>query len=153
MRSDALDELYQDIILDHFRRPRHHDLLEAPDLRAEGFNPFCGDRVVLTADLDETGRISGVGFSGEGCAISQASASMMTQLLKGRTLEEASALAARFKGLMKGSTLTAEEEEDMGDLAALEGVRMFPVRIKCALLGWSALQDALAAYSTSKSEG
>ena len=144
MQQGALDGLYQDIILDHYRRPRHRGLLDAPDVEAEGFNPFCGDRVILTARLGDDGRIDSVGFAGEGCAISQASASMMTQLLKGRTMTEATGLGARFRDLMKGEELNAEEEEQMGDLAALEGVRKFPVRIKCALLAWSALQDAIA---------
>ena len=155
MQSDSvesLDGLYQDIILDHYRRPRNHALVEAPDLRAEGFNPFCGDRVVLTARVDDTGRIGEVGFSGEGCAISQASASMMGELLKARSIDEAGAIAARFKSLMQGEALTAAEEEALGDLAALEGVRKFPVRIKCALLAWSALQEAIEGYQKAHAE-
>ena len=141
-----LDDLYQDIILDHYRSPRHQGLLDDPDLRGEGFNPFCGDQVVLTLDLDEAGRIAKVGFEGQGCSISQASASMLTGQLEGKTLEEAEALVRTFKGVMQGGEFTPEQEDDLGDIVALEGVKRFPIRIKCALLGWTTLQDAIAAY-------
>ncbi len=141
-----LDELYQDIILDHHKSPRNYGPLPDPDLKAEGFNPFCGDRVGLGISLDGAGRIEAVGFSGEGCAISQASASMMSELLKGRTVDEAESLTAVFKGIMQGRDMTEEEEKRLGELAALEGVKKFPIRIKCALLGWSALQDAIDHY-------
>ena len=143
---DELDDLYQDIILDHYRSPRHQGLLEDPDLKGEGFNPFCGDQVVLTLDLDEAGRIDDVGFEGQGCSISQASASMLTGQLPGKTLEEAEALVRTFKGVMQGDTFTPEQEEELGEIAALQGVKQFPIRIKCALLGWTTLQDAIAAY-------
>ena len=141
-----LDDLYQDIILDHYRSPRHQGLLDDPDLRGEGFNPFCGDQVVLTLGLDEAGRIAEVGFEGQGCSISQASASMLTGHLEGKTLEEAEALVRTFKGVMQGGEFTPEQEDDLGDIVALEGVKRFPIRIKCALLGWTTLQDAIAAY-------
>ena len=141
-----LDDLYQDIILDHYRRPRHQGLLEDPDVRGEGFNPFCGDQVVLTMDLDDAGRIGGVGFEGQGCSISQASASMLTDHLTGKTLDEAEALVRTFKGVMQGEELTPEQEEELGDVASLQGVKRFPIRIKCALLGWTTLQDAIAEY-------
>jgi nitrogen fixation NifU-like protein len=146
MQPDGLDALYQEIILDHYRSPRNHGLLSQCNLKAEGYNPFCGDQVVLTGEVDGSGRISSVGFSGQGCAISQASASMMTELLKGRTVEEAAALLAQFKGVMHGEELSEDQKETMGELIALEGVRRFPIRIKCALLAWSALQDAIAEY-------
>ncbi len=141
-----LDDLYQDIILDHYRAPRHQGLLDEPDLKGEGFNPFCGDQVVLTLGLDEAGRIDGVGFEGQGCSISQASASMLTGHLEGKTLEEAEALVHTFKGVMGGEPFTPEQEDELGDVVALEGVKQFPIRIKCALLGWTTLQDAIAAY-------
>ena len=141
-----LDDLYQDIILDHYRSPRHQGLLHDPDLRGEGFNPFCGDQVVLTLGLDGAGRIAEVGFEGQGCSISQASASMLTGHLEGKTLEEAEALVRTFKGVMQGGEFTPEQEDDLGDIVALEGVKRFPIRIKCALLGWTTLQDAIAAY-------
>jgi nitrogen fixation NifU-like protein len=148
-----LDELYQEVILDHYKNPRNHQLLPDATLRAEGFNPFCGDQVVLTARLDGAGRVSGVGFTGQGCAISQASASVMSGLLQGHTLEEAESLLARFKGVMQGRALSPEEEEELGELAALQGVRKFPIRIKCALLAWAALQDAIVDYRQRGPEG
>lgn len=146
-RDEAdLEGLYQEILLDHYRNPRNYRLVQDPDLRAEGFNPFCGDRVVLTAQID-SGCIGSVGFTGQGCAISQASASMMSELLKGRTIEEAESLVRQMKGIMQGTTLSPEEEEALGDLMVLESVRKFPIRIKCALLAWSALQDAIAEFN------
>ena len=141
-----LDDLYQDIILDHYRSPRHQGLLDAPDLRGEAFNPFCGDQVVLTLGLAEAGRIDAVGFEGQGCSISQASASMLTDHLQGKTLEEAEDLVRTFKGVMQGEEFTPEQEEELGEVAALQGVKQFPIRIKCALLGWTTLQDAITAY-------
>ena len=143
---EGLDDLYQDIILDHYRNPRHHHEIENADLSGEGFNPFCGDQVNLTIALGEDGKISDVGFIGQGCSISQASASMMTDQLTGKTIEEAEALVRTFKGIMQGEGLTEEQQEEMGEIAALEGVKQFPVRIKCALLGWTTLQDAIAEY-------
>ncbi len=144
--AGGIDELYQDILREHYKNPRHHQLLDDPDLKSEGFNPFCGDRVVLTAKLDSSGRISGVGFTGQGCAISQASASMMTEVLMGQTLEEAQAMVGRVKDMLQGKKLSDEEKDALKDLVILEGVKRFPVRIKCALLPWSTLQDAMAGY-------
>ncbi len=146
MQLPDLDDLYAEIILDHYKRPRNRGLLDAATLSAEGFNPFCGDRVVLNLGLDDAGRIDDVGFEGEGCSISQASASIMTELLKGKSLEEASALNATFRGIMAGSEVTGATEDELGELTALEGVKQFPVRIKCALLGWATLVDAIADY-------
>lgn len=140
---DDLDELYQEIILDHYKRPRNNDLVDDPDLSAEGFNPFCGDRIVFTAQKDDSEHIIKVGFQGEGCSISQASASIMTGLLKGKTENEASAMAALFRELLNGGDIEEAALENLGDLAALKGVRNFPIRIKCALLAWSTLLDAL----------
>ena len=147
-----LDDLYQDIILDHYRTPRHQGLLDDPDLKGEGFNPFCGDQVVLTLGLDDDGRIAGVGFEGQGCSISQASASMLTGHLEGKTLEEAEGLVRTFKGVMQGGEFTPEQEDELGDVVALEGVKRFPIRIKCALLGWTTLQDAISAYRSARAE-
>lgn len=148
-KTAGIEDLYQDILLEHYKRPRHYKLLDDPELRAEGFNPFCGDRVIFTARLDDTGRISGVGFTGQGCAVSQASASMMTDVLQGLTLEEIRDVVGRFRAMMQGKELSDSEKEAMKDLVVLEGVKQFPVRIKCALLAWSTLQDALAEYSNS----
>ena len=143
---DGLDDLYQEIILDHYRRPRHKGSLDHADLHGEGFNPFCGDQVILSMKLDDDSRISGVGFEGQGCSISQASASMLTDHLIGKTIDEAEAAVHTFKGVMRGDKLSAEQEDDLGEIAALQGVRQFPIRIKCALLGWTTLQDAIAEY-------
>jgi nitrogen fixation NifU-like protein len=143
---DGLDDLYQDIILDHYRSPRNQGTLEHPHLRGEGFNPFCGDQIDLTLTLDDDGRINGVGFVGHGCSISQASGSMLSDQLKGKTLDEAEAFVRTFKGIMQGVELTDEQEEELGEIAALQGVRQFPVRIKCALLSWTTLQDAISEY-------
>ena len=143
---DGLDDLYQEIILDHYRSPRNKVALRHADLHSEGFNPFCGDQVILTLALDEDERIGAVGFEGQGCSISQASASMLTAQLKGKSLEEAEELVRTFKGIMAGTELTEEQKEELGEIAALQGVRQFPIRIKCALLGWTTLQDAIAEY-------
>ena len=107
MQMPELDELYADIILDHYKSPRNRGALPDPALNAEGFNPFCGDRVVLSMDLDAEGRIAQVGFEGEGCSISQASASIMTGLLKDKTIEEASALNVQFREIMASELAAA----------------------------------------------
>jgi nitrogen fixation NifU-like protein len=143
---EGLDDLYQDIILDHYRSPRHKGGIEHADLQAEGFNPFCGDQVILMLGLDDDGKIDVVGFEGQGCSISQASASMLTDHLTGKTLDEAEDLVRTFKGVMQGTELTEEQEDELGEIAALQGVKQFPVRIKCALLGWTTLQDAISEY-------
>ncbi|MEX2430720.1 MAG: SUF system NifU family Fe-S cluster assembly protein [Dehalococcoidia bacterium] len=143
---NGLEDLYQEIILDHYKSPRKKGLLTDPDLKAEGFNPFCGDQVILSMEMDAGGRISKVGFEGQGCSISQASASMLSNHLTGKTLDEAEDLVRTFKGIMQGDEVTEEQEDELGEIAALQGVRQFPVRIKCALLGWTTLQDAITAY-------
>jgi nitrogen fixation NifU-like protein len=143
---DGLEDLYQDIILDHYRSPRNQGALGHADLHGVGFNPFCGDQIDLTMALSEDCRINDVGFVGEGCSISQASASMLSDQLKGKTLDEAEAFVRMFKGIMQGEEVSEELEEEIGEIAALQGVRQFPVRIKCALLGWTTLQDAISEY-------
>jgi nitrogen fixation NifU-like protein len=152
MQIDGLDDLYQEIILDHYKSPRNRRVLEFPHLQGKGFNPFCGDQVELTAELDGEGRIKATGLHGQGCAISQASASIMGELVKGLSLKEAESLAGLFKSLMQGQEMTEEQEEQLGELAALEGVKRFPVRIKCALLAWSTLEDAIAEYGKTRGE-
>jgi len=146
MDLDNLQDLYQDVILDHYKRPRNHQLIPNPDLTARGLNPFCGDSVDFTASIDGSGHIRTVGVTGQGCAISQASASMMGDSLIGSTLGETKALLTLFKTLMQGKEPTGEERETLGVLATMEGVKKYPVRIKCALLAWSTLQDALAQH-------
>ena len=139
---NELDELYRDVILDHFRKAGSRVKVEKPDIEYDEFNPICGDRVVLQLKLND-GRIGEASFHGEGCSISQASASMMTDLLRGKTLEEANELSESFRQIMLGNT---PSEEGLGDLRALQGVRKFPVRIKCALLAWTALEEGMEEY-------
>jgi nitrogen fixation NifU-like protein len=135
-----LNDLYQEVILDHNRRPRNFHALADASHSAEGYNPLCGDR--LTLYLKVTGdRIEDVSFEGAGCAISKASASMMTDALKGRTLEEANALFARAPRMV--TTPPEQAVEDMGKLSALAGVREFPGRVKCASLAWHTLKAAM----------
>ena len=136
-----LNDLYQEVILDHNRRPRNFHALADASHSAEGYNPLCGDR--LTLYLKVAGdRIEDVSFEGAGCAISKASASMMTDALKGRTVEEANALFARFHKMV--TTPPDQAVEDLGKLSSLAGVREFPVRVKCASLAWHTIKAALA---------
>jgi nitrogen fixation NifU-like protein len=135
-----LESLYQELILQHYRRPRNRGRLEEADAEIRMNNPVCGDDITLQLRVRD-GRIEAARFHGQGCSISQASASMMAQQLEGRSLEEADALAARFTEMMHGSEEAARDKA-LGDLRALAGVSKFPVRIKCALLAWDALQEA-----------
>lgn len=135
----ALDDLYREVILDHYRHPRNRGRLDPSDVAAEGANPLCGDELALFVRMRD-GRVEDVRFEGRGCSISQASASMMTEAVKGKTLADVRALVAQFKGMMHGQ----EPSEDLGDLVALQGVRKFPVRIKCATLSWVTLEQGLA---------
>ena len=137
-----LRDLYQEVILDHNRRPRNFGPLPTANRRAEGHNPLCGDRVTVYLDLED-GRLQDVAFQGSGCAISTASASLMTEALKGLTLEEARGL---FKGFHDLVTLGATEgSPELGKLAVFTGVREYPMRVKCATLAWHALMAALDA--------
>jgi nitrogen fixation NifU-like protein len=137
-----LRDLYQEVILDHNRSPRNFGPLPSANRRAEGHNPLCGDRVTVYLDLAD-GRLQDVAFQGSGCAISTASASLMTEALKGLTLEEARGL---FKGFHDLVTLGADEgSPDLGKLAVFTGVREYPMRVKCATLAWHALMAALDA--------
>jgi nitrogen fixation NifU-like protein len=138
--SDLAD-LYQEVILDHNRRPRNFHALGDASHSAEGYNPLCGDRLTLYLRLDGD-TIADVSFEGAGCAISKASASMMTDALKGRSVAEANALFDRFHRMV--TTPPDEVVEDMGKLSALAGVREFPVRVKCASLAWHTLKAALS---------
>jgi nitrogen fixation NifU-like protein len=136
-----LRTLYQETILDHYKRPRNFGPLADADRHAEGYNPLCGDRVKLYLRLDGD-RIAGISFEGAGCAISTASASLMTEAVAGLTRVEANALERRFHALLTGEAPAGED--DLGKLEALSGVREFPIRIKCATLAWHALRAALA---------
>lgn len=151
----GLDDLYRDIIMDHYRSPRNRgELTSPPALRAEGFNPLCGDEVVLTFNV-EGDHITDIAVGGQGCSISQAAASMMSSAVKGKSLDEVAALNRAFKVLMSidepagppaGSPAGAagDGEVSLGDLLALSGVVKFPVRIKCATLGFNTLLSGLA---------
>ena len=141
-----LDELYREVILDHYRNPRNPDPVADAQIRAEGFNPFCGDQVSLQIKLSGSGIIESVGLQGGGCSISLASASMLTELLKGKTLDEAQAASDTFRRLMHGEPVDKADLEALGDLEVLEGVRKFPIRIKCALLCWAALEEGMEEY-------
>jgi nitrogen fixation protein NifU and related proteins len=134
----SLDDLYREVILDHYSHPRNHGRLDPHDVAAEGANPLCGDELTVFVRVAD-GRIDDVRFIGHGCSISQSSASMMTEAVKGRSLEEARGLIEQFKAMMHGR----EPSDELGDLAALQGVRKFPVRIKCATLPWVTLQQGL----------
>ncbi len=131
-------ELYTQVIMDHYKNPRNRGELEGADLQEHLLNPLCGDEVTVYANFRD-GRIADVKFGGRGCSISQASASMMTERLVGRSREEAEAEISRFKAMMVGE----EEFPEMDDLAALKGVIQYPSRIKCATLAWTAFQRGL----------
>ena len=141
-RSAEIAALYQEMILDHYRRPRNKGTLERVDAAAEMKNPLCGDEITVQLAFDGNG-VGDLRFSGRGCAISQASASMMTQLVKGKDPEEIDALRNRFRDMMLGDP-SAVTDEKLGSLRALSGVARFPARVKCALLAWNALESALA---------
>lgn len=141
-----LDQLYREIILDHYAHPRNRGRVEGADISVEGANPSCGDEISLYARVRD-GRLEEVRFEGRGCSISQASASMMTEAVRGKTLAEAWQLAEEFKAMMHGK---APDEGRLGDLVVLQGVRRFPVRIKCATLAWVALQQGLREYEAGR---
>ncbi len=134
------DSLYREIILDHYRNPRHHQPLPNADVVAEGYNPLCGDEVELRLAFDN-GRIAGVSVSGRGCSISQASGSMLTDAVVGKPVDEAERLIDLFTEMVKDPNV--EPAEELGDLEALHGVAKFPVRVKCATLAWHTLGDGL----------
>jgi len=140
--SAEIAALYQEMILDHYRRPRNKGALENADASVEMKNPLCGDEITLQVAFGDDG-VSDLKFSGRGCSISQASASMMTQLVKGKSAEEIEALRKRFRELVLGDQ-TAVNDEQLGALRALSGVARFPARVKCALLAWNALETALS---------
>ena len=140
-RQEAeLDELYRDIILDHYRNPRHRGSLNAPTATHEGLNPLCGDEVTVELLVDGD-RINDVAYNGSGCSISQSSASMMTEAIYGKPLDEVKRLKDDFTAMMRGEDDI--DPESLGDLEALSGVRKFPVRVKCATLAWHTLEEAL----------
>src|SRR5438105_10099576 len=150
----GLEDLYREIILDHYRNPRNRGELPTPPAhKVEGFNPLCGDEIVVYLDVED-GRVADLRIGGQGCSISQSSASMMSAAVKGKSVEEARALIRAFKAMMSihEQRLDGSEEEEpisaepgvkLGDLEALQGVVKFPVRIKCATLSWNTLAQGL----------
>ncbi len=138
----SLDELYRDVILDHYSHPRNRGVAQPADTTREGANPMCGDEIRVSLRVRD-GLIEDVCFDGKGCAISQASASMMTEQLKGKPVAEANRLIAAFKGMMHTPAGADPSADELGDLVALSGVRKFPVRVKCATLSWITLEMAL----------
>lgn len=141
-RLDELNDLYEAIILDHYRSPRNTAPVESPDVDLEVNNPFCGDEFHIQLKVDGD-TVSQVGITGRGCAISQASASLLAELVEGKTSSEVRDSVSTFRRLLKGEEVSDEEMETLGDVEALSGVRKFPIRIKCALLSWVGLDDAL----------
>jgi nitrogen fixation NifU-like protein len=140
--SAEVSALYQEMILDHYRRPRNKGTLERADASVEVKNPLCGDEIGLQVAFDGDS-VGDLRFSGRGCSISQASASMMTQLVKGKSMGEIGAIRKQFRDLMLGNAAAADDPR-LGSLRALSGVARFPARVKCALLAWNALESALA---------
>ncbi len=134
-----LDELYREVILDHYRKPRNRGTLPEPSHHLEGVNPVCGDEVLIDLEVAE-GLVRRIRFSGQGCSISQASASMLTQHIQGAPVEEVLERIDAFRAFMTGSE---PPYEALGDLEIMAGVRRFPVRVKCALLSWNVLKDGL----------
>lgn len=133
-----LDELYKEAILQHAKHPKNRGRLEPADVRREGLNPSCGDELELTLNVED-GVVTAVRFSGQGCAISQSSASMMTEAIVGRPVEEARALSRSFRGMIRGD----EPAPELGELQVLQGVRRLHARVKCATLAWTTLDEAL----------
>ena len=140
--SAKVDGIYQELILDHYRRPRNKGVLDGADAVATRKNPLCGDVIDVMLAWDADGRVADARFTGRGCSISQASASMMTNAVRGRTAAEIDAVLRRFAAMLHGDRAAAEDES-LGELRALQGVARFPARIRCATLAWSALDEAL----------
>ena len=138
-----LDELYRELILDHYKNPRHRGRLDHADVTAEGFNPVCGDEVEMGIVFDGD-RVADVGLVGHGCSISQASGSMMSELVKGKNFSEIRRLSDEFKEMLTNPEAGVAEE--LGDLEALQGVGKFAVRVKCATLAWHTLADGIAQH-------
>jgi nitrogen fixation NifU-like protein len=139
----GLDDLYQELILDHYKKRRNRGTLDAPTIAVEHNNPLCGDQVHLEVLIDGE-RVADLAYTGDGCSISQASASMMSEVVKGHSTAEALSLVEHFRQVMHGTE--EPDEHRLGDAVALGGVAKFPARVKCALLSWMALKDAIDRY-------
>jgi nitrogen fixation protein NifU and related proteins len=152
MMDENLRELYQEVILDHSRHPRHFGVLADANHMGEGHNPLCGDRVKVYLAVDGGDRITGVSFEGKGCAISQASASLMTDMIKGRTVVEAEKLMDGFLHLVRGEDASEIAPNDREYLDVMAGVSAFPMRVKCATLAWHTMKSALEGGSSAETE-
>ncbi|HWD28470.1 MAG TPA: SUF system NifU family Fe-S cluster assembly protein [Rhizomicrobium sp.] len=141
--DDTLRELYQEVILDHSKHPRHFGKLTDATNTAQGHNPLCGDRVTVQLIVDNDDRIADIKFEGKGCAISQASASLMTDMVVGRTVAEAEKLMGGFLNLVKGEEVEGLDADDRERLDVMAGVSAFPMRVKCATLAWHTMKSAL----------
>ncbi|MEH7883578.1 SUF system NifU family Fe-S cluster assembly protein [Bacillus sp. JJ1609] len=141
MSFNNLDNLYRQVIMDHYKNPRNKGVLDEGSLTVNMNNPTCGDRIQLTMKVED-GKVTDSKFEGEGCSISMSSASMMTQAIKGRSVEEALKLSKIFSDIMQGNEYD-EDDLDLGDIEALQGVAKFPARIKCATLAWKAMEKGL----------
>jgi nitrogen fixation NifU-like protein len=150
MMDDSLRELYQEVILDHSRHPRNFGTLEGATNTAKGHNPLCGDRVTVYLVVDKDDRIAEIKFEGKGCAISQASASMMTDMLVGRTTAEAEKLMGGFLHLVKGENADDLDADDRERLEVMGGISAFPMRVKCATLAWHTMKSALEGGDTAE---
>ena len=147
MGLEPLDSIYDNLILEHCRNPRNPDALEDADITGDSVNRFCGDEVHLEIALDDQGRVARVGIQVEGCSINHATGSMLSEAILGKTLDEVAELSSTFVTMMRGPEHPEKERRKLGDLESLAGVRQFPVRVKCALLAWDALDEGLASYS------
>jgi nitrogen fixation NifU-like protein len=144
-----LDELYQEVLLDHYRNPRNTDRLDDPTSEVDAINPFCGDEIHMQLGLDGD-KVASISVTGQGCSISQAAGSLLTEIVDGKTTNEARELRELFREMMTSEEVSDEVADRLEDNLALQGVRRFPVRIKCALLSWSALIDALDKVAPAK---
>ncbi|MBO0998375.1 SUF system NifU family Fe-S cluster assembly protein [Bacillus sp. SD075] len=140
MSFDNLDTLYRQVIMDHYKKPRNKGMLEDGSMTIDMNNPTCGDRIRLTMKIED-GKVSDVKFDGDGCSISMSSASMMTQAIKGKDVNTALAMSETFSLMIQGKEY--DDEMDLGDIEALQGVSKFPARIKCATLAWKAMEKGL----------
>ena len=143
-----LRELYQTTILDHNKKPRNFHKPDGANREANGWNPLCGDKVTIYLDVDDDGVVQEVGFQGSGCAISTASASMMTQAVKGKTLDEVLEVFDRFHELVAGPPVAEADQKALGKLTVFSGVREYPMRVKCATLPWHTLRSAVRGEDT-----
>lgn len=147
--AEQLDDMYRDIIMEHYRYPRGHEKISEPDIKNEGHNPVCGDEIEIQLKMDDD-KIKTVSVDCAGCAISTASGSMLAEICEGKTLDEVKKIAGIVKALLKGEAF--DESIDIGDIEALRGVKKFPVRVKCALLSWTTLVDAINAKEARESK-